>query len=74
MVDIITYDDGFAARLSVDDSAETNAVKALYLEDYYATKQDLMDVGSFKKIDEYNNERVKWLKEIIDALKDDDLI
>ncbi len=53
MVDIITYDAGFAARLSVDDSAETNAVKALYLEDYYATKQDLMDVGSFKKIDEY---------------------
>lgn len=43
-VDVITNDAGFAARLSGDET-----VKALYLENYYATKQDLMDFGSIKK-------------------------
>ena len=47
-VDIITNDAGFAARLSGDET-----VRSLYLENYYATKQDLMDVDSIKKIDEY---------------------
>ena len=47
-VDVITNDAGFAARLSGDET-----VKALYLENYYATKQDLMDFGSIKKIDKY---------------------
>lgn len=47
-VDIITNDAGFAAKLSGDDT-----VRALYLENYYVTKQDLMDVDSLKKINDY---------------------
>lgn len=48
-VDIITYDTGFAARLSGTDTA----VRALFLEEYIATKQNLLDMGTLKKIDEY---------------------
>lgn len=47
-VDIITYDTGFAARLSGDDT-----VRSLFLEEYIATKQSLTDMSSIKKIDEY---------------------
>jgi len=47
-VDIITYDAGFAARLSGKD-----AIQALFLENYMATKQDLSDIDSLKKLDEY---------------------
>lgn len=47
-VDIITYDAGFAARLSGHAT-----VKALYLEEYMVTKQNLMDIQSLKKIDAY---------------------
>ena len=47
-VDIITYDTGFAARLSGDDT-----VRSLFLEEYIATKQSLTDMNSIKKIDEY---------------------
>lgn len=47
-VDIITNDAGFAARLSGNDT-----VRALYIENYYVMKQDLMDMDSFKKIDDY---------------------
>lgn len=47
-VDIITYDTGFSARLSGDDT-----VHALFLEEYIATKQSLTDMNSIKKIDEY---------------------
>lgn len=48
-VDIITYDTGFAARLSGTDTA----VSALFLEEYIATRQNLLDIGTLKKIDEY---------------------
>lgn len=47
-VDVITNDAGFAARLSGNDT-----VRSLYLENYFVTKQDLMDVDSLKKINEY---------------------
>ncbi len=47
-VDIITYDAGFAARLSGNDG-----INALYLETYIVTKQNLVDVDSIKKINEY---------------------
>lgn len=48
-VDIITYDTGFAARLS----GTNTAVSALFLEEYIATKQNLLDIETLKKIDEY---------------------
>jgi len=48
-VDIITYDTGFAARLSGTDTA----VRALFLEEYMATKQSLLDIETLKKINEY---------------------
>ena len=47
-VDVITYDAGFAARLSGHTT-----VKALYLEEYMVTKQNLMDIQSLKKINAY---------------------
>ena len=47
-VDVITNDAGFAARLSGDE-----VVKSLYIENYFATKQDLMDFDSLKKINAY---------------------
>lgn len=47
-VDIITYDAGFAARLSGNDR-----INALYLETYIVTKQNLVDVDSIKKINGY---------------------
>lgn len=47
-VDIITNDAGFAARLRGDD-----IVKPLYIENYFVTRQELMDVDSVKKINEY---------------------
>lgn len=48
-VDIITYDTGFAARLSGGDGS----VKSLFLLDYLATKQKLTDMHTIMKIDEY---------------------
>ena len=47
-VDIITYDAGFAARLSGKEG-----INALYLETYIVTKQNLVDIDSIKKINEY---------------------
>lgn len=47
-VDIITYDTGFAARLSGDD-----VVHALFLEEYLITKQNLVDMNSIRKINDY---------------------
>ena len=47
-VDIITYDAGFAARLSGN-----KGINALYLETYIVTKQNLVDVDSIKKINNY---------------------
>lgn len=47
-VDIITYDAGFAARLSGHAT-----VRALYLEEYMVTKQNLMDIRSLMKINAY---------------------
>lgn len=44
-VDIITYDAGFAARLS----GTHEGVNALFLEEYMITKQDLTDIDSIKK-------------------------
>ncbi len=48
-VDIITYDTGFAARLSGGDGS----VKSLFLLDYTARKQKLTDMHTIMKIDEY---------------------
>lgn len=48
-VDIITYDTGFAARLSGGDGS----VKSLFLLDYLATKQKLTDMHTIKLIDDY---------------------
>lgn len=47
-VDIITYDAGFSARLS-----GTDGINALYLETYIVTKQNLVDIDSIKKINNY---------------------
>ena len=47
-VDVITNDAGFAARLSGDET-----VRSLYLEKYFVTKQELVDVDSLKKINDY---------------------
>ena len=48
-VDILTYDTDFAAKLS----GGTTAVKALFLEEYLATKQNLVDISSLVKIREF---------------------
>lgn len=48
-VDIITYDTGFAARLSGGDGS----VRSLYLLDYTARKQKLTDMHTIMKIDDY---------------------
>lgn len=47
-VDLITYDAGFAARLSGHET-----VRALFLEEYMITKQNLMDINSLKKLNDY---------------------
>ncbi len=47
-IDLITNDAGFAARLSGDET-----VKSLYIENYYATKQDLIDIETLNQIKEY---------------------
>ena len=46
--DLITYDAGFAARLSGHET-----VRALFLEEYMITKQNLMDINSLKKLNDY---------------------
>ena len=46
--DLITYDAGFAARLSGHTT-----VRALFLEEYIITKQNLMDINSLKKLNNY---------------------
>lgn len=61
-VDIITYDTGFAARLSGTDTA----VRALFLEEYIATKQNLLDMGALKKIDEYYADSYENIEEELD--------
>ena len=48
-VDIISYDTGFSARLSGDQGR----VKSVYLLDYLAARQNLTDVQTIKKIDDY---------------------
>ena len=47
-VDVITYDAGFAARLSGDE-----IVHSLFLEEYFITKQALADMNAIKAIDGY---------------------
>lgn len=47
-VDVITYDTGFAARLNGNET-----VKALFLEEYLATKQGLVDITSLVKLSNY---------------------
>lgn len=47
-VDIITYDAGFAARLNGNDE-----ITAIFLESYNATKQNLVNTDSIKKINDY---------------------
>lgn len=48
-VDIITYDTGFSARLSGTDGS----VKALFLLNYLATKQNLVNMDSLMKLNKY---------------------
>lgn len=59
-VDIITNDAGFAARLSGDET-----VKSLYLENYFVTKQDLTDVVSLKKINDYYADSYDDMEEVL---------
>ena len=47
-VDLISYDAGFLARLSGN-----NTIHALYLEEYVRTKQGLINIGDLKNIDAY---------------------
>ena len=61
-VDIITYDTGFAARLSGTDAA----VSALFLEEYIATRQNLLDIGTLKKIDEYYADSYEDIEKVLD--------
>ena len=60
-VDIITYDTGFAARLSGTDTA----VSALFLEEYIATRQNLLDIGTLKKIDEYYADSYEDIEKVL---------
>ena len=54
VVDIISNDAGFAAKLKkYNDGEESGNVKALYIEDYYATKQSLVNMDTLHKIDKY---------------------
>ena len=59
-VDIITYDTGFAARLSGKET-----IQALFLENYMATKQNLSDIDSLKKIDEYYAESYEDIEKVL---------
>lgn len=59
-VDIITYDTGFAARLS-----GKKTIQALFLENYMATKQNLSDIDSLKKIDEYYAESYEDIEKVL---------
>lgn len=59
-VDIITYDAGFAARLS-----GRQTIQALFLENYMATKQDLSDIDSLKKLDEYYADSYEDVEEVL---------
>lgn len=59
-VDVITNDAGFAARLSGDER-----VKSLYIENYYVTKQDLLDVDSINKINEYYADSYDDIEEVL---------
>ena len=57
-VDVITNDAGLAARLSGNET-----VRPLYLENYYVTKQNLMDVDSLKKINDYYSDSYEDIEE-----------
>lgn len=57
-VDIITYDAGFAARLS---GRET--IQALFLENYMA--REFSDVDSLKKLDEYYADSYENVEEVL---------
>ncbi len=48
VVDIITYDTDFSARLNGEEK-----VRALFLENYIATKQNLVNLDAVKKINDY---------------------
>ena len=60
VVDIITYDAGFSARLSGDET-----VKSLFLEDYLITKQNLVDMNSIKAINEYYADSYDDIEEVL---------
>lgn len=60
-VDIITYDAGFAARLS----GKYAGVEALFLEEYMITKQDLIDIDSLKKIDGYYADSYEDIEKVL---------
>lgn len=59
-VDLITYDAGFAARLSGHKT-----VRALFLEEYIITKQNLTDIDSLKKLDEYYADSYDDVEEVL---------
>ncbi len=60
VVDIITYDTDFAAKLSGND-----VVKALFLEEYFITKQNLVDMNSIKRIDEYYADSYEDIEQVL---------
>lgn len=59
-VDIITYDVDFAARLSGDET-----VRALFLEEYLITKQNIIDINSLKKIDAYYADEYEDIQQVL---------
>lgn len=59
-VDVITYDAGFAARLSGNET-----VRSLYLENYLVTKQNLMDIDTLKKINDYYADSYEDIEKIL---------
>jgi len=59
--DLITYDAGFAARLNGHE-----IIRALYLEEYIITKQNLMDINSLKKLNEYYSDSYDDVEKILD--------
>lgn len=59
-VDVITYDAGFDARLSGNET-----VRSLYLENYLVTKQNLMDIDTLKKINDYYADSYEDIEKIL---------
>lgn len=59
-VDVITYDAGFAARLSGNET-----IQSLFLENYYATKQGLLDINTLKQIEDYYADNYEDIESVL---------